>query len=82
MDQEPVTNAPRIVVQLAATVGGTPMKWREDDDHWIIIMTDGRKYHFKKTDSKPRHEETVADVKPGVLETKQPETRKHKRSEA
>lgn len=72
---------PHIVVDLAATVSGIPMKWREDGDHWIIIMTDGRKYRFKKTDSVPRHEETVQDTKPGVLETKQPETRKHKRNE-
>ena len=41
-------SAPDIVVQLAASVSGIPMKWREEDNYFVIIMTDGRKYRFPK----------------------------------
>ncbi len=74
--------APEIVQELAASVSGVPMKWREEEGYWVIIMTDGRKYRFpKEGPAKPRHDETVEDHKPGTLETSQPVRTKKKRAD-
>ncbi len=70
-------NAPLIVQQLAATVQGVPLAWREYDDKWVIIMEDGRKLTFKKAEiGTPRAQDTVQDYKAGVEETPQD---KHRR---
>lgn len=62
--------APRIVLELAASVSGVPLRWYEFDDKWVILMTDGRKVHFKKEDPQlPRRHETAASYNPGVQQT-------------
>lgn len=72
-------NTPQIVIDLAASVSGVPTKWREEDNYWVIIMTDGRKYRFpKEGDPKPRNQETPADYKPGIDQTADPEHRHRK----
>ena len=72
--------APSIVEKLAASVSGVPMKWREEDGYWVIIMTDGRKYRFPKAgDPKPRNDETVADYKPAQDVTPNPDKRHRKK---
>ncbi len=74
--------APSIVEKLAASVSGVPMKWREEDAYWVIIMTDGRKYRFPKIDQDlPRHEETMENYKPAQEQVPQPEHRKKKRAD-
>ncbi len=58
--------APEIVLKLAASVSGVPLKWREEEGYWVIIMTDGRKYKFpRESHPKPRAQETTEDFKPG-----------------
>lgn len=68
--------APQIVLDLAASVnGGTPLAWHEYDDHWTIVMEDGRKIHFAKNagaPSKPQHELTVQDHREETTEEKPP----------
>lgn len=67
-------DAPKIVTDLAASVSGIPMKWREQDNQWVIILTDGRKYRFPKdTEGKPRAQETKADYKAPVDVTPNPD---------
>jgi len=74
--------APQIVEQLAASVSGVAMKWREEDAYWVIIMTDGRKYRFpKETQGLPRSQETTEDYKPGIIEPAKQESRKRKRQD-
>ncbi len=74
--------APEIVNLLAASVSGVPMKWREEDGYWVIVMTDGRKYRFSKLDQDViRKNDALSNYKPGQAVTKQPETRKHKRAD-
>ncbi len=74
--------APLIVEQLAASVSGVPMKWREEEGYWVIIMTDGRKYRFPRNAvPMPRAQETTEDFKPGQeqppnLHRKDPEGRR------
>lgn len=67
---------PQIVLDLAATVnGGTPLAWHEYDDHWTIIMQDGRKMHFAKNAAavqKPQHELTVQDHKEPAVDQNPP----------
>ncbi len=61
--------APEIVHKLAASVSGVPLKWREEQGYWVIVMTDGRKYKFpREEDPKPRAQETTEDFKPGQLQ--------------
>ncbi len=60
-----MSDAPKIVVDLAASVSGVPLKWREEEGYWVIIMTDGRKYRFpRESKPKPRSQETTEDFKP------------------
>jgi hypothetical protein len=66
----PEDRAPKIVLELAASVSGVPLRWYEYDDKWVILMTDGRKVHFKKKDPElPRRRETTDSYKPGVHRT-------------
>ncbi len=77
-----MSDAPKIVVDLAASVSGIPLKWREEEGYWVIVMTDGRKYRFSKHDEDVvRQNDSLANYKPGKAVEKQPETRKHKRAE-
>ncbi len=73
--------APLIVEQLAATVSGVPWQWKEFDTHWVVIMTDGRKYKFPKDEKGvPRSQETVETYKPAV--EVQPKQKSRKRDRA
>ncbi len=61
---------PQIVLDLAATVnGGTPLAWHEYDDHWTIVMQDGRKMHFAKNAAavnKPQHEVRASEPQASI----------------
>ena len=60
-------DAPAIIQQLAAASRGTPIAWKEYDDHIVIVFEDGRKLTFQKIDpGKPRREQTLTDVKEHV----------------
>jgi hypothetical protein len=77
-------SAPKIVLDLSASVGGgTPLAWKEYDDKWVIVVADGRKFTFKKDDLKlPRRRETTQNYAPGVqAEAKRPPTKKQKAAE-
>ncbi len=68
------THFPQIVQELAASAGGTPIAWKEYDDHFAIVMEDGRKLTFQKARSsavsKPRLQQTLDDFKEHVGEDK------------
>jgi hypothetical protein len=60
---------PEIVTRLAATVGGTVLAWHEYDDHFVIVMVDGRKIIFGKMDaSQAGNSITPDDIKEPVRE--------------
>jgi hypothetical protein len=56
------------------------LKWYEYDDHFTVVLEDGRKITYKKADpEKPRHELTPADIKEHTgPDKKRPELNKHK----
>ncbi|HEY6008409.1 MAG TPA: hypothetical protein VIU40_08810 [Geobacteraceae bacterium] len=60
--------APQIVIDLAASVNGEPLAWKEYDDHWNIVMTDGRKYAFRKDAPLPRKQDTLANYAEGAIQ--------------
>ena len=67
-------DAPKIVRDLAASVNGEILRWREEDDNFVILMTDGRKVRFPKSaPDKPRRDQTPEDFKAGVDETPNPD---------
>lgn len=61
-------DAPPIVMHLARSVNGAPpLAWKEYDDHFVIVMSDGRKYTFaKKNPELPRHKTELDDMKEPV----------------
>jgi hypothetical protein len=71
-------DAPKIVRDLAASVNGEVLRWREEDNNFVILMTDGRKFRFPKTaPEKPRRDQTPDDFKAPVDQTPDPD--KHHR---
>jgi hypothetical protein len=54
---------PDIITRLAASVGGIVLAWREYDDHFTVVMMDGRKMTFRKNDpSQPRNTMQPTDM--------------------
>ena len=64
-------DAPAIIQQLATQAGGTPIAWKEFDDHFVIVFEDGRKLTFQKADpAQTRRTMTPANVKEHVGQDK------------
>ena len=60
--------APLLIEQLAATVGGQVVFFKDYDTHIRIEMSDGRSYYFRRLHgNKPRAAEVAADFKEGVM---------------